>query len=251
MVQNHLKNKEFEKTLNTLEAIPSNGAYENKRLREAYFSGGNLAYAGKEFLLAVKFYEGAKRCSDSLLELKEAEQRIYFTFFIHFYSLGQKLLKEERIEDAEKPFAKALMSYKKYPLENQGEDKARAYMTALVPAIKHQLARYEPERISEEIVETLTEYEIVEEKSSDIKAPKAQETKKEGVDPAEIRMEYKLAVSTGIELFHERRFGEAMNEFEKALKIRHTDKLVSIMAKCKLGESLSRELLELQDKSFA
>ena len=58
----------------------------------------------------------------------------------------------------------------------------------------------------------------------------------------EERVAFKLAISSGLELYRENRFDLALKEFEKALQIRETDQVVSIIAKCKLGRSLVEEL---------
>ncbi|MEL6253659.1 MAG: hypothetical protein AAFR87_16745, partial [Bacteroidota bacterium] len=235
--EHYLQIKSFERALNHLKASSPSNLWERNKLRISYFKGGELAYASKQLAHAISFFEAAKELSHTPEEITEADKRIYFSLFLHFQMEGKKLLSQGNRELGIKFLKNASSAYDRYPKNPKIKDKARAFMQAQMLQIRKILSE-EGEISYPDFPEETTESSPIESKPQPIKAPEVYVFAGE----MEERVAFKLAISSGLELYRENRFDLALKEFEKALQIRETDQVVSIIAKCKLGLSLVEEL---------
>lgn len=237
--EHFLQIKSFDRALSQLKGSIPNSLWERNKLRASYFKGGELAYASKELAHAISFFEAAKDLSHTPEEIMEADKRIYFSLFLHFQLEGKKLLGKGNKEMGLKFLKNASSAYERYPKNPKIKDKARAFMQAQMLQIRKILAE-EGEISYPDFSQETTEpsHRVPNPAPAHTHAPETYAYEGE----IEERVAFKLAVSTGLELYRENRFDLALQEFNKALKIRETDQVVSIIAKCKLGLSLVEEL---------
>jgi len=236
--------KQFDKqsfglALDELSALSPVSLWERNVIREAYFKGGDLAYKGKKLLQAISFFEGAKNISHTPEEVIQAEKRIYFTLFMHFQLEAKKRMEVEDFQEAYTLYQNTLNSFTRYPKEGKSDDKAWNYMYALIPRIKQHIQSCQQNKSSDIAIEI--PFNQVADQSPPAPDQKENQAFSEPINLGE-RVAFKLSISTGLELYKEHRFSQALEEFEKALQIQQTDHLLAIIAKCRLGKSLVEEL---------
>ena len=235
--ENYLQIKSFDRALSLLQESSPNSLWERNKLRSSFFKGGELAYANKELAHAISFFEAAKELSHTPEEITEANKRIYFSLFLHFQLEGKKLLAQGNKDLGLKFLKNASSAYERYPKNPKIKDKARAFMQAQMLQIRKILSE-EGEISYPDFPERTAETTVAESSPEVIQRPEVYAFAGE----MEERIAFKLAISSGLELYRENHFDLALKEFEKALQIRETDQVVSIIAKCKLGLSLVEEL---------